>query len=79
MPQSLDPLITDMLRWIGQDARDYDQVMARWRTSCPQLTVWEDAIDRGLVARVRGGGQARVRVTAAGTAFLARNGGAGPE
>tara|TARA_E500000305_G_scaffold74447_1_gene60199 strand:+ start:2852 stop:3004 length:153 start_codon:yes stop_codon:yes gene_type:complete len=22
-----------------------------WRTSCPRLTVWEEAVDRGLVVR----------------------------
>jgi hypothetical protein len=26
-------------------------VLATWRTSCPRLTIWEDAADRGYVAR----------------------------
>jgi hypothetical protein len=26
-------------------------VMKVWRTSCPRLTVWEDAIDRGFILR----------------------------
>jgi hypothetical protein len=25
--------------------------MDAWRTSCPRLTVWEDALDRGFIAR----------------------------
>jgi hypothetical protein len=26
-------------------------VIATWRTSCPRLTIWEDAVDHGYVAR----------------------------
>jgi hypothetical protein len=26
-------------------------VIETWRTSCPRLTIWEDAVDRGYVAR----------------------------
>jgi hypothetical protein len=26
-------------------------VIATWRTSCPRLTIWEDAVDRGYVER----------------------------
>ena len=73
MPQSLDPLITDMLRWISEQPRAYEKVMEAWRTSCPQLTVWEDAVDRGFCARARGGnGESLVRITEDGRAFLAR-------
>ena len=42
--------------------------MDAWRTSCPRLTVWEDAVDRGLAARERDG---MVFVTTSGHAFLA--------
>lgn len=73
MPQSLDPLITDMLRWIAERPRAYDEVMEAWRTSCPQLTVWEDAVDRGFCDRAHGvGGESIVRITGDGRAFLAR-------
>ena len=27
------------------------KVIATWRTSCPRLTIWEDAVDRGFVER----------------------------
>lgn len=74
MPQSLDPLIGDMLRWIAEAPRSYDEVMQVWRTSCPQLTVWEDAVDRGFCARRHGGdGAAMVQITDQGRDFLARN------
>jgi hypothetical protein len=26
-------------------------VVAVWKTSCPRLTIWEDAADQGYVAR----------------------------
>ncbi len=32
-------------------ARLYSEVIETWRTSCPRLTIWEDAVDRGYVAR----------------------------
>jgi hypothetical protein len=45
------PLILDFLEWIGVGPRPYGEVMESWRTSCPRLTVWEDAVDAGLVVR----------------------------
>jgi hypothetical protein len=50
----LDALILDLLEWIGPGARPYAEVLEAWRTSCPRLPVWEDATDRGLIARDRG-------------------------
>ena len=48
---TLEPLILDFLEWIGARPRPYSEVMDAWRTSCPRLTVWEDALDRGFIAR----------------------------
>ena len=45
-----EPLVLDMLEWIGAEPRPYDAVLAAWRTSCPRLTVWEDSCDAGLVS-----------------------------
>ncbi len=47
------PLILDFLEWLAAEPRPYAEVVDVWRTSCPRLTVWEDAVDRGLVARRR--------------------------
>lgn len=47
----LDPHIRDLIDWIGDGAKPYAEVMEAWRTSCPRLTVWEDAVERGFVAR----------------------------
>ena len=49
----VDPLILDLLEWLAERPRPYVEVMERWRTSCPRLTVWEDAVDRGYVVRRR--------------------------
>ena len=66
MPDPVEPLILDLLEWLAPSPRRYADVMETWRTSCPRLTVWEDAVDRGLVARKNAG----VVVTARGRKFL---------
>jgi hypothetical protein len=38
------------LAWIGEAPRRYGDVMDAWRTSCPRLSIWEDAVQEGLVA-----------------------------
>ncbi len=71
MVDILTPLTVDFLAWLAAEPRDYVDVMDAWRTSCPRLTVWEDAIDAGLVARVHTAGQAtRIELTERGAAFL---------
>jgi hypothetical protein len=50
---TVEALILDLLEWVGPDARPYDEVIEAWRTSCPRLPVWEDANDRGFIARRR--------------------------
>ncbi len=75
MREELDPLVLDLVEWIARESRPYKEVLDVWRTSCPRLTVWEDAIDRGFVSRTfKGGQEAIVEVTPAGRAFLAANG-----
>ena len=44
-------LLTDLVLWISREPRRYDDVMDAWRTSCPRLSIWEDAIDRGFLHR----------------------------
>ena len=63
------------VEWVARRPRPYAEVMDAWRTSCPRLPVWEDAVDRGLVARQAGaGGEALVDVTPAGLGYLKRHG-----
>ena len=42
-------LILDLLEWIGPAPRPYSEVMEAWRTSCPRLSVWEEANERGFL------------------------------
>ena len=51
MAEVADPLVLDFVEWIAREPRLYSEVVATWRTSCPRLTIWEDAADRGYVAR----------------------------
>ena len=66
----VEPLILDLLEWVANGERSYEEVMNAWRTSCPRLPVWEDANDRGLVMREQAGGRCCVRITASGLALL---------
>jgi hypothetical protein len=71
----LDPLILDLLEWIGRESRCYADVIDAWRTSCPRLTVWEDAMDRGFAVREHvKGREVMIRLTAAGREFLREHG-----
>ena len=54
MSETVEPLVLDLLEWIGREPRPYSEVLEAWRTSCPRLTVWEDAVDGGYVARANG-------------------------
>lgn len=64
-------LILDLIEWVNKKPRTYPQVMEAWRTSCPRLTIWEDAVDQGYVVRISGiNSTAMVEVTEAGKRFL---------
>jgi hypothetical protein len=56
----------ELLAWVSSSPRTYAETMDAWRSHCPRLLVWEDALTDGLV-RVAGG---RVTVTPAGEAAL---------
>jgi len=75
MMTTIEPLILDLVEWVAKEPRDYSDVMDAWRTSCPRLTVWEDAVDRGLVVREsRSEHRAVVVATTAGRRLLAEHG-----
>jgi hypothetical protein len=65
-----ESLILDLLEWLTERDRSYEEVMEAWRTSCPRLPVWEDANDRGLVVKEQVHGRCIVRITASGLAVL---------
>jgi hypothetical protein len=75
MPEAADPLVLDFVEWIAREARAYSEVIGAWKTSCPRLTIWEDAADRGYVTRetIAGFGIV-VTVTEDGERLLRANG-----
>ena len=75
MTETADPLVLDFVEWIAREPRLYAEVVGTWKTSCPRLTIWEDAADKGYVARetVVGTGLV-VTVTEDGAKLLRANG-----
>lgn len=75
MSETADPLVLDFVEWVAREPRAYAEVIATWKTSCPRLTTWEDAADRGYVARETLPGVGLIiAVTEGGEKFLRANG-----
>ena len=68
-------LLLDLVEWIARGPKSYSDVMEAWRTSCPRLQIWEDAVDHGFLIRqhVEPDGS-HVMVTDKGLQFLRTNG-----
>jgi hypothetical protein len=78
MTELADPLVLDFVEWIAREPRLDSEVVGTWKTSCPRLTIWEDAADRGYVARETVAGLGLVvTVTEAGEKLLRVSGRAG--
>jgi hypothetical protein len=60
-------LTTQMLEWLDRQPRTYAETLDAWKTSCPRLSIWEDALADRLIRILAG----RVHVTPAGRALLA--------
>lgn len=67
MPTVAAPTL-QLLTWIGEQSRTYPETIEVWKSSCPRLTVWEDAVADRFVRVDRG----RVLLTAAGAELLRR-------
>ena len=68
-------LLLQFLAWVAVRPRTYGEAMDAWRTSCPRLSIWEDATADGLVEILPcDGAQATcpVVLTASGRAMLAQ-------
>jgi hypothetical protein len=75
MSETIAPLVRDLVAWVAAEPRPYREVIEAWRTSCPRLTVWEDAVDGGFVALGPGAaGELQVSATPRGRALLAGRG-----
>jgi hypothetical protein len=53
----------ELLTWISSRSRTYSETIDAWRSNCPRLSVWEDALADGLVAVRNGDGAAALQVT----------------
>jgi hypothetical protein len=65
-------LTLQFLAWIAEAPRTYGEAIDAWRTSCPRLPVWEDAVSNDLVRRGKGTvlRDAPVTITPKGRDFL---------
>jgi hypothetical protein len=70
MAQASYALTLQLLEWIADRPRTYAEALDAWRTSCPRLSIWEDACSDGLIACAPGGRV--VSVSAKGQALLRR-------
>ena len=62
-----------LLTWIADRPRSYAETMEAWRSTCPRLSIWEDALGDDLVRLENGAGglsECRVVLTAQGRALL---------
>ena len=72
MREAANPSTLELLAWTSRGPRTYADAMEAWRSSCPRLSAWEDALADGLIQIVRNGGAsaASVTLTASGRALL---------
>ena len=63
---TVEPPTLQLLAWIAERSRTYRETIEVWQSSCPRLTVWEDALSDGLVRVER----RHVLLTDAGTELL---------
>ena len=68
----MNALTLELLAWIVRAPRTYAQAMEAWRSTCPRLSVWEDALIDGLIQVENGGtmDDAQVTLTTRGRAVL---------
>lgn len=68
-PQATSLIMIQFLAWVADRPRSYADAMEAWRSTCPRLSVWEDAIIDGLV-QLENDGSRSVRLTVRGYAAL---------
>jgi hypothetical protein len=56
----------ELLAWIEARPRTYDEAIEAWKTSCPRLSVWDDAVSDGLVQVARDPNGSQVTLTPRG-------------
>jgi hypothetical protein len=80
MPEAESLLMLQFLDWVASRPRTYTEAMDAWRSSCPRLTVWEDALIWGYIQLNAGGAmqQGDVALTPRGRSVLDGNRAPGP-
>ena len=64
-------LTVQLLEWLASRPRSYDEAIDAWRSNCPRLAVWDDALTEGLIRIAPNGREGtRVDVTPLGAALL---------
>jgi hypothetical protein len=51
MNDSHAALTVQLLEWLSSRPRTHADVLEAWRTTCPRLSIWEDACIDGLIDR----------------------------
>lgn len=75
MTATNEALILDLVEWVAKQPRLYSEAIDAWRTSCPRLTIWEDCLEQGLIARMAAPDRSIViAATEAGRLLLSRHG-----
>jgi hypothetical protein len=71
MEERSKSLRLQLLEWLLSHPRTYTETMEAWRTSCPRLSVWEDACIDGLIESEIG--TPFITVSAKGLIFIEEN------
>ena len=68
-PAAPSLIMLQFLAWVADRPRNYRDTMEAWHSTCPRLSVWEDAIIDGLV-RLENNADRAVTLTRRGRAAL---------
>jgi hypothetical protein len=69
----MSTLTKQFLTWVSERPRTYGEAMEAWRSTCPRLSIWEDALGDELVrleTDTGGLSQCRVVLTERGRSLL---------
>ena len=68
-------LTLQFLAFVADAERTYAETMEAWRSTCPRMPIWEDAVRDGLVQIQNGGAMksSRIVLTMRGRVRLGRN------
>jgi len=70
--EPLSASMLEFLEWVRFRPRTHAEAMEAWQSHCPRFTLWEDALDLGLIQLDDGPRLCRVLLTQRGRAALSR-------